>query len=125
MFYVIPAIYLALTLILGVFCVFATVLVVRTHFREENITIPKWVRKMITCSCIPVSFWNGCCNKRSKVNPAKNNDDNFSSDSEDQIFSWKDVAAILDWFYFIMLLIVTSIITRAAVLAILIGAITA
>jgi hypothetical protein len=40
MFYVIPAIYLALTLILGVFCVFATVLVVRTHFREENIAIP-------------------------------------------------------------------------------------
>ena len=71
MFYVIPAIYLAFTLILGVFCVFATVLVVRTHFREENIPIPKWVRKMITCCCIPVSFWNGCCNRRSEVNPER------------------------------------------------------
>jgi hypothetical protein len=43
------------------------------------------------------------------------------------ILCWidQDVAAIFDWFYFIMLLIVTSIITLAAVLAILIGAITA
>lgn len=119
------SIYLALTLILAVFCVFATVLVVRTHFIEESIPIPKWVRKMMTCCCIPVSFWNGCCNKKSKVNPANNNDERFRFDSEDYVFSWKDVAAILDWFFFVMLLFVTSSLTLAVVLAILIGATTA
>ncbi|XP_052091491.1 neuronal acetylcholine receptor subunit alpha-2-like [Mytilus californianus] len=114
------SVYLAMTLVLGVFCVFATVLVIRINFRDDAVPVPKWVYKLIRGCCVPISCWRGCC--KNSVSTKKVDDSiSVSYDNNDDLLCWKDVSAVLDWFFFVLLLVLTTLLTLTFTLVLLIG----
>ena len=115
------AVYLALTLVLGVFCVVGSVIVIRLHFRDEETPVPNWLRKITTCCCIPFSCWRECCKKNSIANKDSDEVKSFSLESGDHALNWKEVSAILDWFCFVVFLLVTTLVTVAFTVLLLVG----
>lgn len=116
----VSAVYLAMTLVLGVFCVFATVIVIRLNFRDDAVPVPKWVYKLIRGCCVPLSCWRGCCKNSVSTNKGDDNK-SFGYDEQDDLLSWKDVSAIIDWFFFVLLLVLTTLLTITFTLVLLIG----
>ncbi|XP_052091482.1 neuronal acetylcholine receptor subunit non-alpha-2-like isoform X3 [Mytilus californianus] len=132
------SVYLAMTLVLGVLCVILTVLVIRVHHRSPNIPVPQRINVLMLKMCIPLSCWRGCCcsrgkkNANGKVGPntdpseayvdidyQKNNED-FP---EDYLFAWTEIAAVMDWFFFILLSTITALCTVVLMSIVIVGGI--
>ncbi|XP_071156570.1 neuronal acetylcholine receptor subunit non-alpha-2-like [Mytilus edulis] len=132
------SVYLAMTLVLGVLCVILTVLVIRVHHRSPNIPVPQRINGLMLKMCIPLSCWRGCCcsrgkkNKSGKVGPNSagpeayvdiNDQKNIEDFPDDYIFAWTEVAAIMDWFFFILLSTITALCTVVLISIVIVGGI--
>lgn len=127
------AVYLITTLIFCVTCVILTVIVIRIHSRSPNSRVPKWLNSFLHKFCIPVSCWRGCCCSR-RNSPAKirstrgstehnTDDDNVRIEDHpvDHLCTWTEVAAILDWFFFVLMSVLMALFSIVLMFMLIIG----
>ncbi|XP_069120782.1 neuronal acetylcholine receptor subunit alpha-3-like [Argopecten irradians] len=116
--------YLAFTLIMGVLAVGFSVIVLRIHHKDPAEPVPPSLQSLTTNVFIKVGCWKGCCCKGGCCGKHKDQvevmnkeatdaDQNEAGNSteECQDYSWAEIAAIFDWFLFVVFFIVTSIIS--------------
>ncbi|KAK3088003.1 hypothetical protein FSP39_013312, partial [Pinctada imbricata] len=125
--------YLATTLGLSVITCGASVTVISIHFRDASQKITPRMHRFV-CFLARASCFTGlscCCRK--KVSPSeeeeydKDNDESSSGSifDDDYVFSWPEVAQILDRFLFVYMFIITTISTLSFMLTLSIGGILA
>ena len=112
-------------------------IVIRVHFRSLNSRVPKWFNSFLHKFCIPVSCWRGCCcsrrNSPVKIRPNSGGTEHYTDDDNvrfedfpvDHLFAWTEGAAILDWFFFVMMSVLMALVSILLMLIMIIGGNTA
>ncbi|XP_060068088.1 neuronal acetylcholine receptor subunit alpha-3-like [Ylistrum balloti] len=116
------SVYLAFTLIMGVLAVGMSVIVLRIHHKDSAEPVPSWLQSMTDRIFARFGCWRGCCgrndnrvqviNKESNGTDVVQNEEANISESSQYIipsYSWVEVAAIFDWFLFVLFFVVACI----------------
>lgn len=121
----ISAVYLAVTLCLGVVCCFLTVLVIKINFKEQDTPISNGWMLLYDKILVPCSCWNKCFYKSARgkksVSPIHPKDEivvmNYDGEKNESSpepepsdeLKWTHVATVLDHFFLVVMGIVTTI----------------
>lgn len=131
------AVYLAVTLCLGVVCCFLTVLVIKINFKQQDTPISYGWRLLYDKILLPCSCWNKCFYKSARgkqsISPEDSKDGTVvinyngeknhpSPESEpyDKL-NWTHVATIMDHFFLVVMGIVTTISSITFMVALSVG----
>ncbi|XP_021358068.1 uncharacterized protein LOC110453448 [Mizuhopecten yessoensis] len=99
------SVYLAFTMIMGVLAVGLSVLVLRIHFKDPENPVPVWLHKITRRLFARGACWRGyCCCRNRKESPNMMLLPQYSEEYNRAIlmYSWPEIAAIFDWFLFVV-----------------------
>lgn len=134
---ILSAVYLAVTLCLGVVCCLLTVLVIRINFRDPDTPVTDVWKRIHDNILVPCSCSNGCfcrCKKGKKsVNPidpkdelvvmnydGEKNEPNPELEPVDEL-KWTHVATLMDHFFLVVMVIITTISSTTFMVALSVG----
>ncbi|XP_060067971.1 neuronal acetylcholine receptor subunit alpha-2-like [Ylistrum balloti] len=125
------SVYLAYTLVMGVLAVGLTVLVLRIQSHDSEKPVPVWLHKLTRRLFARGACWKGffCCrNRKEHLNTAlkSSNGGHVGKYGYDQrrgflMYSWSQIAEILDWFLFVLFSWSTIIVTFAFMVILKVG----
>lgn len=134
---IISAVFLAVTLCLGVVCCLLTVLVIRINFRDPDKPVTDRWKHIHDKILVPCSCWNGCscrCKKGKKsVNPIDPKNElvvmNYDGEKNESIpepepsdeLKWTHLATVMDHFFLVVMVIITTISSTTFMVALSVG----
>ncbi|XP_033731015.1 neuronal acetylcholine receptor subunit alpha-2-like [Pecten maximus] len=126
----IMSVYLAFTLIMGVLAVGLSVVVLRLHHKDPAEPVPAFLQAITKGVFVRIGCWRGCCrgccrgggcckrrnDRVEEINKESNAVDtaqNEAGSSEEVCsdYSWTEIAAIFDWFLFVVFFFVTCVVS--------------